>query len=91
MGNEHLTNWRTLLTSHMTLHGETLADIVSNTMTDEDMDIRFDNGFGGTEGAWFTVWTDKRVYFPTCYDGSEWVESVSRHPDGQATAHVGGG
>jgi hypothetical protein len=31
------------------------------------------------------------VYFPACYDGAEWVGSVSRNPDGKATRHQGGG
>ncbi len=51
----------------------------------------FDAGYGGTEGAHFTVWTSKRVYFPVQYDGAEWCASVSREPDGVATEHVGGG
>lgn len=31
------------------------------------------------------------VYFPLCYDGSEWVGSVSRNPNGVSTMHLGGG
>lgn len=55
-----------------------------------EMDRKFDSGYGGEEGAHFTVWTAKRVYFPAGYDGSEWCGSVSRDPDGAPTAHVGG-
>lgn len=51
----------------------------------------FDAGFGIEQGSEFTIWTARRVYFPACYDGSEWVASVSRHPDAEPTAHIGGG
>lgn len=81
-------SWREALTEEMAIHGETFADIVSNTMTDEQMDKVFDAGFGGVEGVPFTVWTARRVYFPTEYDGAEWVASVSRDPDGKPTTHV---
>ena len=84
------TTWRKELTSVMSLNGESLDDIVANTMTDEDMDLEFDSVFGGTEGCEFTVWTENRVYFPICYDGAEWAGSVSRNPDGVPTAHQGG-
>jgi hypothetical protein len=86
-----LATWRRLLTEAMAEHGETLSDVVANTMTDEQMDVKFDDGFGGTKGIPFTVWTGRRVYFPAEYDGSEWVASVSRNPDGEATDHIGGG
>lgn len=86
-----MTNWRKLLTGLMNENGETLDDIQSNTMTDAEMDTMFDDDYGGKEGCPFTVWTDKFVYFPGCYDGSEWVSCVSRHPNGVPTRHVGGG
>jgi hypothetical protein len=65
-------------------------DIESSTLTDEDLDREFDPGFGGSNGCSFTIWTSDRVYFPAVYDGSEWVEWVSRHPDTKPTQHVGG-
>lgn len=54
-------------------------------------DVEFDAGYGGTEGAPFTVWTDGFVYFPVQYDGSEWASSVPRHPRDLTCNHVGGG
>lgn len=33
----------------------------------------------------------KSVYFPLCYDGSEWVGRVTRNPDGKATDHQSDG
>ena len=71
-------------------NNETWADIVSNTMTDKDMDRPFDDGYGAEEGCEFTVWTENFVYFPACYDGSEWVASVARNPNGNPTRHIGG-
>lgn len=38
----------------------------------------------------FTLWTKNRVYFPAVYDGDEWVHSVPRHPNNEATEPVGG-
>lgn len=51
----------------------------------------FDDGYGGTEGWHFTVWTAERVYFPACYDGSEWADSAPRNPCPIPTEHIGGG
>lgn len=56
---------------------------------DMELDRRFDNGFGETGCAPFTAWTEKHVYFPVSYDGSEWVSSVPRNPNGVACNHVG--
>jgi hypothetical protein len=86
-----LTSWREELESALKESGESWSDIQSSTLTDEELDKRFDDGYGGAEGLPFTVWTSRRVYFPVCYDGAEWVDSVSRFPDGKPTKHVGGG
>ena len=86
-----MSNWKKLLIETMQERGESLDDIESNTMTDEEMNKNFDSGFGGINGIAFTVWTARAVYFPICYDGAEWVGSVSRNPDGKPTYHQGGG
>lgn len=75
----------------MPTHNESFADIEAHTFAEGELDIEFYPGYGGEEGVPFTVWTKNRVYFPACYDGSEWVVSVSRNPDGVRTEHVGGG
>lgn len=90
MSGDDLTSWRILLLAEMKKHGDSLSTVEFNTMSDADMDERFDHGYGCTEGTPFTVWTPTRVYFPICYDGAEWVGSVSRHPDGKPTKHQGG-
>ena len=86
-----MATWRKLIVEQMKCHGETLADVVANTLSDSEMDVEFDDGWGEVEGKPFTLWTANRVYFPWRYDGSEGVESVSRVPDGVPTNHVGGG
>ncbi len=86
-----ITNWKTLLEQAMEDKEETLGDIVSNTLTEEEMLRKFDDDYGAEEGIPFTVWTENTVYFPICYDGSEWVGSVARNPNGLATIHQGGG
>ncbi len=86
-----MTDWKTLILAEMQTHGETPLDLISNTLTDEEMLMEFDDGFGGTEGKPFTAWSGSRTYFPICYDGAEWVGSVARNPDGKPTDHLGGG
>ena len=75
----------------MKSHDDSWDNVVSCTLTEEELRESFDDDFGGQEGKPFTVWTETRVYFPAIYDGAEWVESVSRNPDGKPTGHVGGG
>lgn len=84
------TNWKEMIESEMKCHQETFEDVVECTLSEEQLVKNFDCGYGGTEGEPFTVWTANRVYFPICYDGAEWVESVSRNPDGKPTTHFGG-
>ena len=86
-----MTTWRKLITESMRDVGESWDDVAQCTLSDVQLDRQFDCGFGGEEGAAFTLWTKERVYFPVCYDGSEWVDSVPRNPCGEATSHVGGG
>ena len=84
------TTWREEISEEMEAHGETWADVVRCSLNDAGLDRRFDCGFGGVQGAPFTLWTTARVYFPAAYESCEWVASVPRHPCGEATEHVGG-
>lgn len=86
-----MANWREELTEALKANDESWSSIESITLTDDQLDRDFDDSWGGTEGDPFTVWTAKRVYFPACYDGGEWVASVARNPDGKPTSHIGGG
>ena len=85
------TTWREEIEKQMQEVGETWAQVVACTLSDEELDVEFDCSYGGTRGKPFTLWTHNRVYFPGCYDGSEWCASVERNPSDKATEHVGGG
>lgn len=50
----------------------------------------FDSGYGLEEGAAILAWSETRVYFPVCYDGSEWIGSAPRNPQPSGQRHVGG-
>ena len=84
------TNWKELIQHEMKKQKETFENVVSSTLTEKELLKEFDDGFGGSEGLPFTLWTTNRVYFPVVYDGAEWVASVSRNPDGKPTSHLGG-
>ena len=60
--------------------GDKIEDILVIDPPDLDLDLKFDAGYGGTCGHSFYAWTEKFVYFPVCYDGSEWVGFVPRGP-----------
>jgi len=81
--------WRELLQKALDRVGECSGDVVSSTITNEELLGEFDAGYGGSNGIPFTVWTAARVYFPVTYDGLEWVDSVARDPDGIPTGHIG--
>lgn len=87
-----MTTWRRQLEAEMKSNGDAFGSIdASSPPVGNWLDVEFNDGYGGEEGCAFTIWTKHRVYFPVCYDGSEWVGSVSRHPDGKPTVHKGGG
>lgn len=86
-----MTSWREAIADAMKSYGETWADVEACTLDAAGLDRRFNDGYGGTAGRRFTVWTARSVYFPVCYDGSEWVGRMSRHTDGEPTEHIGGG
>jgi hypothetical protein len=86
-----MTKWKTLLEICMNEHGEKLNDVISYAPTEGKwLDYYFDDDSNVIEGESFTVWTKSRVYFPVQYNGCEWVESVSKNPDGKPTHHIGG-
>ena len=65
--------------------------IISCTLTDEELDKEFDDGYGFPQGKPFTAWSEKFVYFPVVYDGAEWVGRAPRNPCDEVTFHMGGG
>lgn len=64
-------------------------EIIYCTLSEDELLEEFDRGFGYLEGKPFTAWSNKYVYFPVCYDGSEYVAKVPRNPCSEVTEHVG--
>jgi len=86
-----MTTWRKLIEEEMENNKDKWTNIEYFTPKDGKwLDYLFDDSYGRIQGETFTVWTKTRVYFPACYDGLEWVSSVSRNPDDKPTVHIGG-
>ena len=86
-----MTTWRKLISEAFDNNKESWDDVVSICPEKTHwLDYWFDDDYGSIEGESFTIWTKNNVYFPVCYDGSEWVGSVSRNPNNKATVHIGG-
>ena len=86
-----MTTWKEKIQIEMDLYGESLSDIVSSTISEDEMNKEFNNSYGLIKSITFTVRTANRIYFPAGYDGAEWCVSVSRNQGGKPTAHIGGG
>lgn len=84
-----MTNWRNMILEEILDTEGPDAKMIACTLTDEQLGEEFDASYGIERGAPFTAWTENRVYFPVCYDGSEWVGSAPRHPCDEATTHQG--
>lgn len=84
-----MSNWRALIVEEMVAQGDS-GPLVSCTLSDEGLDWEFDASHGSENGEPFLAWTKKRVYFPVCYDGAEWVGSAPRKPTKKGQRHVGG-
>lgn len=85
-----MTTWKIEIEKELKRQGETWGDTTATTLKEEELDVVFESSYGSVEGKPFTMWTKNRVYFPVCYDGSEWVGSVSKNPDIKPTKHIGG-
>jgi len=84
------TTWGEEIAQEMANHGDN-GELIYCTLTNEEMAQRFEDGFGAIRGKPFTAWTESRVYFPICYDGSEWCGSAPRNPCDKPSDHQGGG
>lgn len=90
MTTNKTNSWREFLEGACKSTGDNFDDLIT-TLSQNEMDEKFDDGYGSLEGRPFTAWSKDYVYFPACYDGAEWVAFVPRNPNGQATEHIGGG
>jgi hypothetical protein len=92
-----MDSWKNMIEEVMKENKENWGSIVHKAILckdgrtkDEEFERKFNPDFGLSKGSPFTVWTEKYVYFPAVYDGSEWVECVPRNPCDEPTDHVGG-
>lgn len=84
-----MSNWYEMLKEAMEEDGEDFEKRVC-TLDEENLKREFDSGYGGAEGAPFTAWGEKWVYFPIVYDGAEWVGHAPRNPCDISMEHQGG-
>lgn len=85
-----MATWRELISLEMKERSEDWFNVEACTLSASELDLEFDNGYGGSEGMPFTLWTQNRVCFPVVYDGSEWCDSVPRNPCSEKSRHSGG-
>ena len=84
-----MANWYEMLKAEMEARRDDFESRVS-TLNEADLKVEFNNGFGEMNGKNFTAWGENWVYFPICYDGSEWVGSAPRNPCDISMEHQGG-
>ena len=82
-----MATWRKLLQKAVDETGDAYTE---TTLSEKDLDRKFSDGYGGSQGKPFTAWGDKYVYFPVVYDGAEWVGWAPRNPCDEPTRHQGG-
>lgn len=85
-----MATWRYLIGNELFYKNESWDDVIAVAPSEDVLDIEFDDGYGGSEGQDFLVWTKEHVYFPVVYDGAESVGSAPRNPQTQGQPHVGG-
>ena len=85
-----MTTWRKEILEVMKENKDKDINNYVTTLTEEELDIEFHQGYGSPEGLPFTLWTTWHVYFPVQYDGKEWCGSVYRNPTKITTYHQGG-
>lgn len=82
-------SWKEMLIDAFEQTGDDFNNL-KTTLSEEELEVKFDSGYGGSEGKAFTAWGDKFVYFPVVYDGSEWVGYAPRNICNIKTQHQGG-
>lgn len=83
------STWHEMLKNAFIEDGEDFSKMIC-TLSNEQLQVEFNSGYGCSEGAPFTAWGEKWVYFPIVYDGSEWVGHAPRNPCEISMQHQGG-
>jgi hypothetical protein len=65
------TTWREHLTEAM-LDRKDEGPVIAWAPAKALFDVPFDDGYGGADGPAVLAWTERYVYFPVQYDGSEY-------------------
>ena len=84
-----MANWGKMLKDEFRDRGDDFAKM-KTTLSNEQLNREFNDGYGGSNGDHFTAWGENFVYFPVVYDGAEWVGSAPRNPCNIECSHVGG-
>lgn len=87
--DDDMTSWRLELDAAMEQSDP--GPIVAIAPPGIDLDKKFDGGYGGPKGEPVLIWTERYVYFPVQYDGSEWLGRAPRNPRPEPQGHHGGG
>ncbi len=82
-------SWYSMLEEAFEINGDDFSKM-KTTLSEEELKIEFDTGYGSILGKPFTAWGEKYVYFPVGYDGSECVGYAPRNVCDIKTMHWGG-
>jgi len=52
-----MANWKDMITERMLENGDRWENVEDTTLDAQELAKEFDDGYGGTEGAEFTLWT----------------------------------
>lgn len=85
-----MATWFEMLREAMLADGEDFEHRIC-TLDEAELKIEFDDDYGAVAGAAFTAWGAKWVYFPMCYDGSEYIGHAPRYPCDLSMPHQGEG
>lgn len=84
-----ITTWREELAAAMECEKDR-GPVLAYAPDEAAFDVQFDGGYGASGGPAVLAWTERCVYFPVVYDGSEWMSCAPRNPTDEGQGHVGG-
>lgn len=84
-----MVSWFVMLKEAMERDGENFERRIC-TLDEEALKKEWNMAWCEPQGQAFTAWGERWVYFPLCYDGSEWVGHAPRNPCEIAMQHQGG-
>jgi hypothetical protein len=85
-----MINWKDEIMSMIDSESGEVFEYSNPPIDSVEMTTDFDNGYGSERGCPFIAFSNTNVYFPVCYDGSEWVGSAPRNYPANPQQHQGG-